>query len=643
MTTALTVQQLVGAAERLQVRGVMPQKDVDWLALLEGARDRLFITPFKAEVLPAYRKRKGNTSRLIVMVPPIERLLEEALLPLLNQSCAPLITEAVHAYVQGRSTFSAAQRLSQALASGRHQIRQLDIHAYFDHIDRARLGKLLRLRVSPERAALIMALAAAPLRCEGRLIDRPKGLPQGRALSPTLANLYLAPVDATLRALGDGYIRYGDDLLLCANTPQAADQAERRLRQLLTLLDLQVAEEKVQRLVYRGEPLPYLGHRVGADGIFEQVSGARLERIVNKAPVASAPADTRQPNRRHHTLYITENGLYVHVKDGLIILRRGDQELRSVPLRNVDRVLVMSGVAMSSGFLTALVSRGIPMQMFVGRGKAYGSLVSGGLPNPLRLRAQYDLCSDPTRRLALARGIVLAKLRAMQRRLRPVAAARDERERITGFETNLARAADFDALRGVEGIASRVYFEGFAKRLKPPDFAFKGRSRNPPKDPINSLLSFTYSLVFSEMMTALLAAGLDPHPGLLHELRPGHPALASDLLEPYRILVADTFVITLVNTQQVQADGFYAQADKGTYMVKETRRDVLVAFEAFMSRPLGGAKGTLTPRHLLDAAAQSYLQVVLGEADTLTLPLGIDDMDAPPAERMMALPKEGAP
>ena len=73
MTTALTVQQLVGAAERLQVRGVMPQKDVDWLALLEGARDRLFITPFKAEVLPAYRKRKGNTSRLIVMVPPIER------------------------------------------------------------------------------------------------------------------------------------------------------------------------------------------------------------------------------------------------------------------------------------------------------------------------------------------------------------------------------------------------------------------------------------------------------------------------------------------------------------------------------------------------------------------------------------------
>ncbi len=532
----------------------------------------------------------------------------------------------MHAYVPGRSTWTAAHALCDALASGRHHIRQIDVSAYFDSIERSVLAPLVTRRIGAVLADIVMRLMAAPYCIDGRRIERALGIPQGRALSPPLANLYLAAVDTAMQLPDVTYLRYGDDILIAAPDALQADRAERRLMNLLAVLKLNANAEKARRLQFRDDPVEYLGHLVSADGIYERVSGERVRRIVGgKAEQRASQSATSQPNRRHRTLYLTEHSTYLHVQDSQIVIRRGSEELRRIPLRSVDRVLVMAGAAMSSGLLSALVSRQIPMQIFVGRGKAYGSLVSGGLPNPLRLRAQYDLCSAGARRLVLGRQVIASKLAAMLRRLRPVKAAQEQRLKIEQLQAAVAAAKDFDALRGGEGMSSRIYYEGFALRIRVPEFAFKERSRKPPKDPINSLLSFSYSLLFSEMLTALLVCGLDPHPGLVHELRPQHPALVSDLIEPYRILVADTFVLTLVNTQQVSAAGFASQADKGIYMTQETRKDVLTAFEHFMTRPLGGAKGNLTPRQLIDAAAQAYLSVVLGEADDLVLPLGSTD------------------
>lgn len=637
MAACLTIQQLVGAAERLRARNVMQDRAVDWLGAMESARDRLLEQPFRAHTLVAYRRVRDGKTRTIALVEPAERLIEEAILPVLQRAMLPERHPAMHAYVPGRSTWTAAYALRDALASGRHHLRQVDVASYFDTIDRRLLAPLVERRIGSVMAEIVMTLMAAPLIIDRCRVERPVGIPQGRALSPPLANLYLAAVDAAMQLPEVTYLRYGDDILLAASEARLADGAQRRLASLLALLKLSMNAEKARRLEVRDDPVEYLGHLVSPDGIYERVAGERVQRIVgNRQGRVSPVENVSRPSRRHRTLYLTEHSTYLHVQDSQIVIRRGGEELRTIPLRSVDRVLVMAGASMSSGLLSALVSRQIPMQIFVGRGKAYGSLVSGGLPNPLRLRAQYDLCSAGSRRLALGRQIVQAKLAAMLRRLRPVAAAQEQRTRIEKLQAAVAAAGDFDALRGAEGMSSRVYYEGFARRIRVPEFAFTERSRKPPRDPINSLLSFSYSLLFSEMLTALLVCGLDPHPGLVHELRPQHTALASDLIEPYRILVADSFVLTLVNTRQVNAEGFARQADKGIYMTAETRRDVLTAFEHFMTRPLGGARGDLTPRQLIDAAAQAYLSVVLGEAEELRLPLGSGDFpsdaaDPPPA------------
>lgn len=135
------------------------------------------------------------------------------------------------------------------------------------------------------------------------------------------------------------------------------------------------------------------------------------------------------------------------------------------------------------------------------------------------------------------------------------------------------------------------------------------------------MLSFAYSMLFSEMQTALLAHGLDPHAGVLRKSWRAIIQHASDVMEPYRALVGDSFVLTLVNGGQVQAKGFQRQSDGAVYMTNDTRRDVIRAFEAYMRRPAGGAKGTGSPRRLIHAAARATLRVVLGETDVLALPL----------------------
>jgi CRISPR-associated endonuclease Cas1 len=137
-------------------------------------------------------------------------------------------------------------------------------------------------------------------------------------------------------------------------------------------------------------------------------------------------------------------------------------------------------------------------------------------------------------------------------------------------------------------------------------------------------MSFTYAVLFGEMQTALLACGLDPHIGLFHELRKSHLALASDLIEPYRHLIGDSFVLKLVNNRMVKTDGFVEGERKAVYMHPDTRRLVLVAFEDFMRKPLKpGSSDTFSfgPRHLITLAAHAMLRIVIGETQELVLPL----------------------
>ncbi len=497
---------------------------------------------------------------------------------------------------------------------------------FYPSIDRARLDRIVAELLPPGLAGIVARLVRAPVVIDGEVRETSRGIPLGRALAPALSNAYLLGVDEAMHDLPVVYLRFGDDIALATPDERAREAAEATLVERLGTVGLALRDSKTRRVRYDGSPVVYLGHVVDATSVYERIGDKRLARIGLGPVKAAEPGEpaasetTVHASLRSRTLYVTERGAYLRVAAGLVVVERHGKDPLELPLRMIDRVLVLAPAAVSSGFVSECVSRAVPVLFFVGRGRAFGSLVAGSAPNPLRLRAQYDLVASQPRRLALARAIVAAKLTAMLRRLQNVAGAAEARGGIRAIDRALPAADSAESLRGYEGAATRLYYGGFAQRLKAPGFELHERTRRPPRDPINSLLSFAYSLLFGEMQTALLAHGLDPHPGLLHDLHRNHPALASDLIEPYRALIGDSFVLALVNNGQVDARGFEKKPSGAVYMNVETRRKVIAAYEDFMGRRAGGGKGA-TPRWLIDAAARAMLSVVLGEVAELDLPL----------------------
>src|SRR5262249_21109211 len=145
----------------------------------------------------------------------------------------------------------------------------------------------------------------------------------------------------------------------------------------------------------------------------------------------------------------------------------------------------------------------------------------------------------------------------------------------------LEATQDVDTIRGHEGDAARVYFEAFPCLLRQQRDGFRmvGRTRRPPLDPVNALLSFVYALLLQDCVAALATAGLDPDVGFLHTDRPGRPGLALDLMEEFRPLIADRLVLTLINRQQVRPDGFVTAEGGAVQMNEATRKEVLAAYQ----------------------------------------------------------------
>jgi len=299
--------------------------------------------------------------------------------------------------------------------------------------------------------------------------------------------------------------------------------------------------------------------------------------------------------KRHlNTLYVTTQGAYL-AKDGETVSVRveGGTKLR-VPLLNLDGIVCFGNVGASPFLMGACGKQGVTLSFLSERGRFLARAVGEASGNVLLRREQYRRADDPERSAEVARAIVTAKAinarRVLQRSLRdhPEPAEgggedrREESIRALGaLLTELGGSGDLDRVRGLEGMAGRAYFEAFDGLIThdDPAFRFTVRSRRPPTDPVNSLLSFLYAVVRHDVTSALEATGLDPQVGFLHRDRPGRPGLALDLMEELRVPLADRLALTLINRRQVAPDGFTRDEAGGVTMSDDTRKTVLVAYQ----------------------------------------------------------------
>ncbi len=297
---------------------------------------------------------------------------------------------------------------------------------------------------------------------------------------------------------------------------------------------------------------------------------------------------------KHHlnTLFVTTQGSYL-AKEGEAVLVRVDRETKlRVPVHTLGGIVCFGNVTCSPYLMGLCGERGVAVSLMTEKGR-FLARVQGFTPgNVLLRREQYRRADDHVLCVEIARSMVAAKIvnarTVLQRAIRDYpagagVAALQHAVAVLDRCLGAARAESMslDVLRGVEGEAARTYFGVFSHLItaQKDEFVFHERSRRPPLDNVNALLSFLYAMLAHDLRAACEAAGLDAAVGFLHRDRPGRPSLALDLMEEFRPFLVDRLVLSLINRRQVQAAGFRQASGGGVQMNDETRKSVLVAYQ----------------------------------------------------------------
>lgn len=293
-----------------------------------------------------------------------------------------------------------------------------------------------------------------------------------------------------------------------------------------------------------------------------------------------------------NTLYITTEGASLR-KDGENVVAEIDGEERArVPFHMLGSLVLFGAIFVSPPLIQSLAALGVTIVLLDRNGRFQARIEGPVAGNVLLRRAQYRAAEAPDE---IVRSLVLAKIAnqrvVLQRALRdygsdmtPERRARIEQvvERLARILRRVAKMTDgIDTMRGAEGEASLNYFSVFDDLIRSPDpeICFKGRSRRPPLDPVNALLSFLYTLLTHDCRSAAEGVGLDPAVGFLHRDRPGRPSLALDLMEELRPILVDRLALSLLNRRQLRVRDFEMRDGGAVFLTDEARRTVLTAWQ----------------------------------------------------------------
>jgi CRISP-associated protein Cas1 len=295
--------------------------------------------------------------------------------------------------------------------------------------------------------------------------------------------------------------------------------------------------------------------------------------------------------RLPNTLFVMTQGAYLS-RDGETVLVRVAKETKlRVPIHTLDGIVCFGRVSCSPPLMKLCSDRNVTISFMSKHGRFWARVHGPVNGNVLLRREQYRRADSEEKSVEIARSVVIAKIMTcrtvLSRALRDHSAHIDTNaieevvDQLALIGQTLAMCQNLETLRGHEGEAARIYFGVFDHLIlvQKEHFFFRERSRRPPLDNMNSLMSFLYTLLTHDVVSCLETVGLDPAVGYLHRDRPGRPGLSLDLIEELRPVIADRLALSLVNRQQVKGSGFKTTETGAIQMDDDTRKQVLVAYQ----------------------------------------------------------------
>lgn len=289
-----------------------------------------------------------------------------------------------------------------------------------------------------------------------------------------------------------------------------------------------------------------------------------------------------------NTLYVTTPESYLS-KEGLnVVVSVKQNEIFRIPIVNIEGIVTFGYMGASPGLMKLCAEYNVSLSFLSPQGKFIGRFQGPIKGNVLLRTKQWNLAKNEKFALEVSKLFIAGKIQnyrnILARFLRDNGnddAVKETVAQLKHCKQKALASTDFDYLRGVEGDAANRYFEIFSKQIlqQKDDFAFSGRNRRPPKDAINAMLSFVYTLIASDVISALETIGLDPYIGFLHTLRPGRASLALDMMEELRAYLGDRLVLSLINRRQLCIRDFIRQGEDSVVMTDNGRKIILTAWQ----------------------------------------------------------------
>lgn len=524
-----------------------------------------------------------NGKERTLHIPAVQdRIVARAILATTTSRIDPLLGASAFGYRPGLGVADAVQAVVDAREAGLKWVLRTDVDDCFPSLspDIAfdRFTQAVHDTDITDVVEQLLGRTVGNGKMRGKTLP---GLPLGCPLSPVLMNLVLVDLDDALNAAGFTVVRYADDIVVVGESKEELEDAARFCQRILRSFNMQLGDDKTDIMTF-DDGFAFLGEDFGP-----------------KYPPAMPLQRVQEPENR--VLYLGAQTAHARISKGRLIVEDRQKgggkptKLFDVPCGHVSRIVAFGSVAISSGLRSWAMYNGVDIVLSNRRGSYLGIMQGTKTEtHSARLIAQVEI-NDTPRQLEISCAIIRAKIHKQIVVLQRFS-KRESEEKVSNainnmrkFMTMLDDTASIDEAMGLEGAAAKEYFAAYGALL-PNELAFTTRSRQPPLDLANASLSFLYTVLLGECVTALRAAGMDPGLGVLHNPQAKRPSLALDLLEEFRPLVADQVVLNAARRNRLTSK--HARKDpkgQGILLTKKGREEILKAYEERMLQVVKGS------------------------------------------------------
>lgn len=523
-------------------------------------REQVLSGNYKSAPLKTFKKTSiglngKQKTRTLSTAPLPERVMQKAVAKYLSQVLDNAQHPASYGYRPKRDRKQAVEAVSKNIKYGKNWVLETDIENCFDEISLDVVQIRLQCLFNDiELTRFVLEVLCAPL-INNEKTDVSIGIPQGCPLSPLIANIVLTDLDYDLSLKGFSHIRFADDLVICGNSRSLLEQARLVCEQSLGEHGLKLNQSKT-KITQAAENFIFLGYEIDEK---QAVDLSHLNNPRNQSGMIGKIEQVDSPpiGLRGQVLFVCyQKHAQLTLSANHLVISSGEK-IERTPLSHIRLIILLGGHYVTTPLSQYCLRNNIDIYYLSHTGKYLGMLSTTSATNQYKtmqwiLQETY-LTQDDTC-LSLSKNIVQARLHNMRKTL-----VNYQCENIKSLEIKLRQvkqAKDLHELRGYEGVATRFYYLQINHLIEKTGFLFERRTRRPPKDPFNVLLSLGYTILYNYLNSFLLTLNLNPDRGFYHYTQSNSLALCSDLIEPFRHWI-ERAAITVVRRKQIQVKHFY--------------------------------------------------------------------------------------